>query len=115
MTPVLLALALAAGSDLKPVYDQIQQQHAQNLTRLQQWIALPSIAAEGLNSEEGAQRMIDLLKDAGFQRAEKIPTDGKPGVAGPWTSAQAFSASPQRQKPPDSTPTSRASPLGSWI
>ena len=80
MTPVLLALVLAAAPDLKPVYDQIAQHHGENVARLQQWIALPSIAAEGLNSEEGAQRMIDLLKDAGFQRADKIPTDGKPGV-----------------------------------
>src|SRR5476649_2248512 len=80
MTPVLLALVLAAAPDLKPVYDQIAQHHGENVARLQQWIALPSIASEGLNSEEGSQRMIDLLKDAGFQRADKIPTDGKPGV-----------------------------------
>src|SRR5471030_3133633 len=80
MTPVLLALVLAAAPDLKPVYDQIAQHHGENVARLQQWIALPSIAAEGLNSEEGAQKMIDLLKDAGFQLAEKVPTDGKPGV-----------------------------------
>ena len=79
MNFALIAALLAAGSP-KPVYDQIAQHHAQNVQRLQQWIALPSIAAEGLNSEEGAQRMIDLLKDAGFQRAEKVPTDGKPGV-----------------------------------
>jgi acetylornithine deacetylase/succinyl-diaminopimelate desuccinylase-like protein len=80
MTPFVLALVLAAAPDLKPVYDQIAQHHGENVVRLQQWIALPSIAAEGLNSEEGAQKMIDLLKDAGFQRAEKVPTDGKPGV-----------------------------------
>ncbi|HEX4386720.1 MAG TPA: hypothetical protein VH083_27385, partial [Myxococcales bacterium] len=80
MTSLLLAALLAASPDLKPVYDQIPLHHAEALERLQKWIALPSIAAEGLNSEEGAQRMIDLLKDAGFQRAEKVPTDGKPGV-----------------------------------
>jgi acetylornithine deacetylase/succinyl-diaminopimelate desuccinylase-like protein len=79
MTCVLLALLFAAA-DLKPAYDQIQRRHTEAVQRLQQWIALPSIAAEGLNSEEGAQRMIDLLKDAGFQRAERVPTDGKPGV-----------------------------------
>src|SRR3954466_3609918 len=79
MNFALLALVLAA-TDLKPVYDQITQRHGEAVERLQKWIALPSIAAEGLNSEEGAQRMIELLKDAGFQRAEKVPTDGKPGV-----------------------------------
>jgi acetylornithine deacetylase/succinyl-diaminopimelate desuccinylase-like protein len=91
MTPALLAVVLAAASntapaassaapDLQPIYDQIVQRHGEALERLQKWIALPSIAAEGLNPEEGAQRMIDLLKDAGFQRAEKVVTDGKPGV-----------------------------------
>jgi acetylornithine deacetylase/succinyl-diaminopimelate desuccinylase-like protein len=79
MTLALLAL-LFASADLKPVYDQIQQRHGEAVQRLQQWIALPSIAAESLNSEQGAERMIELLKDAGFQRAEKVPTDGKPGV-----------------------------------
>jgi acetylornithine deacetylase/succinyl-diaminopimelate desuccinylase-like protein len=78
----LLALLVAAPAapDLKPVYEQITQRHGEAVQRLQKWIALPSIAAESLNSEEGAQRMIELLKDAGFQRAEKVPTDGKPGV-----------------------------------
>src|SRR6201994_4431732 len=80
MTLALLALLFAAPSDLKPVYDQIPQRHAEAVQRLQQWIALPSIAAEGRNSEEGVQRMIQLLTDAGFQHAERVPTDGKPGV-----------------------------------
>jgi acetylornithine deacetylase/succinyl-diaminopimelate desuccinylase-like protein len=73
-------IALLCAADLQPVYDQIAKQHAQSVERLQKWIALPSIAAESLNSEEGVQRMIDMLKDAGFQRAERIATDGKPGV-----------------------------------
>ncbi|GAC1348272.1 MAG: M20/M25/M40 family metallo-hydrolase [Myxococcales bacterium] len=77
---ILLALALLAAPDLKPVYDRIGTQHADNIRRLRQWIALPSIAAEGLNSDAGAERMIDLLRDAGFQHVEKVPTDGKPGV-----------------------------------
>jgi acetylornithine deacetylase/succinyl-diaminopimelate desuccinylase-like protein len=76
----ILLLAALAAADLNPVYAQIQKQHATNVERLQRWIALPSIAAEGLNSEEGVQRMVELLADAGFQRAERVPTDGKPGV-----------------------------------
>ena len=48
--------------------------------RLQKWIALPTIAAEGLHTEEGVQHMMALLRDAGFQKVERIPTDGKPGV-----------------------------------
>src|ERR1700737_4210756 len=80
MMHILLALALLAAPDLKPVYAQIGQQHPQNIERLRQWIALPSIAAEGMNSEQGVQRMIELLASAGFQHAERVATDGKPGV-----------------------------------
>ena len=76
----LSTLLAAPAADLQPVYQQITKQHAGSIERLQKWIALPSIAADGLNPEEGVQRMIDLAKEAGFQRAERIPTDGKPGV-----------------------------------
>jgi acetylornithine deacetylase/succinyl-diaminopimelate desuccinylase-like protein len=79
--PVLSAPLLAAPAEgLQPVYEQIARQHDASLERLRKWIALPSIAAEGLNPEEGVQRMIDLAKEAGFQHAERVPTDGKPGV-----------------------------------
>jgi acetylornithine deacetylase/succinyl-diaminopimelate desuccinylase-like protein len=50
------------------------------VTRLQDWIALPSIAAENLNSPEGAERMAQLAKDAGFQKVTIVQTEGKPGV-----------------------------------
>src|SRR5579862_4696780 len=77
---IALIALLCAAADLQPVYDQIAQRHAESVERLQKWIALPSIAAEGLNTEEGVQRMIELLRDAGFQKADRVGTDGKPGV-----------------------------------
>jgi acetylornithine deacetylase/succinyl-diaminopimelate desuccinylase-like protein len=84
MTALLLAALVAAPSppspDLAPVYAQVRARHAEAVQRLRDWIALPSIAAEGLNSEEGAQKMMALLKDAGFQVVKRIATDGKPGV-----------------------------------
>src|SRR6185295_8137883 len=80
MLALLAASALAAAPDLKPVYAEITKRHAESIARLQKWIALPTIAAEGLSSEEGVARMIELLKEAGFQRAERVSTDGKPGV-----------------------------------
>ena len=48
---------------------------------LQDWIALPSIAAENRNYPQGAEYMAKLARDAGFQqrRAWYRPT-GKPGV-----------------------------------
>ncbi len=84
LAPALAAPPLAAqappASSLQPVYDQIRARHGEAVKRLQDWIALPSIAAEGLNSEAGVERMMTLLKEAGFQRVERVPTDGKPGV-----------------------------------
>jgi acetylornithine deacetylase/succinyl-diaminopimelate desuccinylase-like protein len=55
-------------------------QHETSVKRLQDWIALPSIAAEDLNSREGAEYMAQLARDAGFQKVEIVQTDGKPGV-----------------------------------
>jgi acetylornithine deacetylase/succinyl-diaminopimelate desuccinylase-like protein len=72
--------ALALADDLDPIRAQIATQHDATVKRLQDWIALPSIAAENLNSQEGAAYMQQLLRDAGFQHTEILPTDGKPGV-----------------------------------
>src|ERR1700761_376693 len=82
-TPRLLRARAAAtqfGGDLSAVRAAIDKQQAQAIKRLQSWIALPSIAAENRNMKEGAQMMVDLLKEAGFQMAKVMPTDGQPGV-----------------------------------
>ncbi|MGI8957371.1 MAG: M20/M25/M40 family metallo-hydrolase [Chthoniobacterales bacterium] len=70
----------AANSDYADVKAQIAKQHDEGVKRLQDWIKLPSIAAENLNYPQGADYMIKLLKEAGFQRAERVETDGKPVV-----------------------------------
>src|SRR5438874_2713841 len=75
-----LALPSLAGAELAPVYEQIARNHEQSVRRIQQWIHQPSIAAENVGGEEGVQLMIELLRDAGFQRADRVDTDGKPGV-----------------------------------
>jgi acetylornithine deacetylase/succinyl-diaminopimelate desuccinylase-like protein len=62
------------------VIAQIAPQHGVTLKRLQDWIALPSIAAENINYPRGAEYMAALARDAGFQRVELVPTAGKPGV-----------------------------------
>ena len=51
-----------------------------DIKRIQDWIALPSIAAENRNMEEGAAYMANLAREAGFDGATIIPTDGHPGV-----------------------------------
>jgi acetylornithine deacetylase/succinyl-diaminopimelate desuccinylase-like protein len=68
------------GGDLTAVRTAIEKQRSEAIKRLQNWIALPSIAAENRNMKEGCQMMIDLLKEAGFQSATMMPTDGQPGV-----------------------------------
>src|ERR1700683_1088744 len=68
------------GGDLAPVRAVIEKQRPEAIKRLQDWIALPSIAAENRNMQEGVQMMIALLKYAGFQSAKVMPPDGQPGV-----------------------------------
>ena len=68
------------GGDLSAVCAAIEKQRPEAIRRLQNWIALPSIAAENRNMREGCQMMIELLREAGFQSATLMPTDGHPGV-----------------------------------
>ena len=76
----LSRFAGAENADLKPVYAEVDKRHDEAVKRLQAWIRQPSIAAENRGMNEGCQMMMDLLRDAGFQRVEKVPTDGQPGV-----------------------------------
>src|SRR5947208_14684967 len=70
----------ARAADVAPVEREIQKRHGEAVQRLQDWIHQPTIAAEGIGGEEGVQHFIRLLRDAGFQRAERMPTGGFPGV-----------------------------------
>ncbi len=70
----------AADSDLSDVRREVTKRHDEAVKRLQDWIAKPSIAAENRGYPDGAKLMAQLAKDAGFQKADVIDTDGKPGV-----------------------------------
>ena len=72
--------SLAQRADLQPIYEEIKRRRDESVQRIQRWIQTPSIAAEGLNSEQGAQYMMQLASEAGFQKVQKIATEGKPGV-----------------------------------
>ena len=80
------ALPISAFSaddpDLQSVLSQIPKMHDENVKRLQDWIALPSIAAENRNYPQGPDYMAQLARDAGFANVEIVPTSGKPGVFG---------------------------------
>ena len=78
-----LVMAAAASADKSAVLAQIPQQHAGNIKRLQDWIALPSIAAENRNYPQGAQYMAKLATEAGMSGVKIIPTSGKPGAQTP--------------------------------
>jgi acetylornithine deacetylase/succinyl-diaminopimelate desuccinylase-like protein len=78
----VLAAAAAHDADRAAVLAQIQKMHADNVKRLQEWIALPSIAAENRAYPQGAEYMAKLARDAGFTGVRLVPTSGKPGVFG---------------------------------
>jgi len=69
-----------AANDLAAIRSEIAKRHDESVKRLQDWIALPSIAAEDRGFPAGAEYMAKLARDAGFQQAIVINTDGKPGV-----------------------------------
>lgn len=70
----------ALGADLRSIRNQIDKRHDEATKRLQTWIRQPSIAAENFGMEEGCKLTMDMLKDAGFQTATRMPTDGQPGI-----------------------------------
>ena len=81
--PTAVHAALSAKSaDKAAVLAQIPKMHEANIKRLQEWIALPSIAAENRNFPQGPEYMAQLARDAGFTGVKILPTSGKPGVFG---------------------------------
>jgi len=83
LTAVLLPYSTAAWSspaDFEDIEAQVVLEHDAGVKRLQDWIRLPSIAAEDRGYPDGPQHLVDLLQSVGFQHAEVVDTDGKPGV-----------------------------------
>ena len=72
--------AKKSSSDLAPVLAEVGKRHDEAVKRLQDWIRQPSIAAENRGMTEGCELLIRMLKEAGFDRAVRVPTDGQPGV-----------------------------------
>jgi acetylornithine deacetylase/succinyl-diaminopimelate desuccinylase-like protein len=70
----------AATDDHADIKAEITKRHDEAVKRLHDWIAQVSIAAENRGYPEGAEYMAKLARDAGFQKADVINTDGKPGV-----------------------------------
>jgi acetylornithine deacetylase/succinyl-diaminopimelate desuccinylase-like protein len=77
---VVLAERSFAAQKYAAIYDEIRRRHDESVLRLQDWIRLPSIAAENRSMNEGCELMMKLARDAGFQQVERMPTSGHPGV-----------------------------------
>src|SRR6058998_1621973 len=90
-TPILSLIAIVSliasadrvfsgENDLATIKAEIAKRHEEAVKRLQDWIGQVSIAAENRGYPEGVEYMAKLARDAGFQQATVINTDGKPGV-----------------------------------
>lgn len=73
-------LAESEEADLKPIWAEIEKRHDESVLRLQQWIRQPSIAAENRGVNEGCELTMTMLREAGFDKVTKVPTDGQPGI-----------------------------------
>src|SRR5689334_6106626 len=71
---------LIAADDLANVKPEITKRHHVAAKPLQVWVGQVSNAADNRGYPEGAEYMAKLARDAGFQHATVINTDGKPGV-----------------------------------
>lgn len=77
-----LALPRLALADdpLAAIRAEVKKRHDEGVTRLQEWVRQPSIAAENRAMNEGCELMMQLARDAGFQSASRVDTDGHPSV-----------------------------------
>src|SRR5437016_14218876 len=72
--------AWSAQSELDGIRAEIAKRHDESVRRLQEWIRQPSIAAENNGVTQGCDLTMRLLRDAGFGKVTKVPTDGQPGI-----------------------------------
>jgi acetylornithine deacetylase/succinyl-diaminopimelate desuccinylase-like protein len=79
-TSMLAVPAVAETPRRDELKQAVAARHDQTVKALQDWIKLPTIAAEKRNVNEGAEYMRRLALEAGFQQAKIIPSGGVPGV-----------------------------------
>src|SRR5215212_9697429 len=70
----------SAQNDFGPIRKEIEKRHVESVRRLQEWIRQPSIAAENRGVGEGCDLTIRMLREAGFDTAKRVPSDGQPGI-----------------------------------
>ena len=70
----------SAQNDLAPLRKEVEKRHDENVRRLQEWIRQPSIAAENRGVNEGCDMTLRLLRQVGFDKGVRVPTQGQPGI-----------------------------------
>src|SRR5947209_4040282 len=65
---------------MRSIQSEIEKRHDESVGRLQEWVKHPALAAEDRAMDEGCDLMMRLARDAGFQKATRIDTDGHPAV-----------------------------------
>ena len=73
------APSLLSG-DLARIQTEVEKRHDESIQRLQHWVRNPSISAEDRGMDEGCELLVRMAREAGFQKAARIDTDGHPGV-----------------------------------
>ena len=68
------------SGELASIRAEIERRHDESIQRLQHWVRNPSIAAEDRGMNEGCELMTRMARDAGFQKAARVDTDGHPAV-----------------------------------
>jgi len=74
------AQPLLADASLRAIGSEISKRHDESVGRLQDWVRHPAMAAEDRGMDEGCDLMMRLARDAGFQTAKRVDTDGHPAV-----------------------------------
>src|SRR5438552_3929172 len=65
---------------MRSIASEIEKRHDESIGRLREWVKHPALAAEDRGMDEGCDLMMRLARDAGFQKATRVDTDGHPGV-----------------------------------
>jgi len=66
--------------ELASIQAEIEKRHDESIQRFQHWVRNPSIAAENRAMDEGCDLVMKMARDAGFQTAKRIDSDGHPAV-----------------------------------
>src|SRR4051812_48102093 len=83
LPPSLLGAAKerdARDARYRKIYQRIDADLGQSVARIQRWIRQPSVSTQNLGMQECCQLTQELLREAGFQQVEKLPTERPPGI-----------------------------------